>query len=85
MAKKKGRWPKVRRVNLNHNAHGQNITVKIAKILKFGTPPHEKVDGKALPYRVYKPFFNLVLKYIKTALKQPLGKKLEETLTRLKR
>jgi hypothetical protein len=43
--------------------------VEIAKILKFSTPPHEKVDRKALPYRVYKPFFNLVLKYIKTALK----------------
>jgi hypothetical protein len=85
MAEKKGRWPKVGRVDLNHNAHGQNITVEIAKILEFGTPPHEKLDRKALPYRVYKPFFNSVLKYIKTALKQPLGKKLEETLTRLKR
>jgi hypothetical protein len=69
MAKKKGWWPKVGRVDLNHNAHGQNITVKIAKILEFGALPHEKADGKALLYRVYKPFFNLVLKYIKTALK----------------
>ena len=69
MAKKKGWWPKVGRVNLNHNAHGQNITVKIAKILKFGAPPHKKLDRKALPYRVYKPFFNSVLKYIKIALK----------------
>jgi hypothetical protein len=69
MAEKKGRWPDVGRVDLNHNAHGQNITVEIAKILEFGAPPHEKSDGKALPYRVYKPFFNSVLKYIKTALK----------------
>jgi hypothetical protein len=85
MAEKKGRWPDVGRVDPNHNAHSQNITVKIAKILEFGAPPHKKLDGKALPYRVYKPFFDLVLKYIKIALKQPLGKKLEETLTRLKR
>jgi hypothetical protein len=69
MAEKKSRWPKVGRVNPNHNTHGQNITVEIAKILEFGASPHEKADGKALPYRVYKPFFNLVLKYIKTALK----------------
>ena len=69
MAKKKGRWPNIGRVNLNHNAHGQNITVKIAKILEFGTPPYKKADGKALPYRVYKPFFDLVSKYIKTAIK----------------
>ena len=69
MAEKKGRWPNVGRVDPNYNAHSQNITVKIAKILKFGTPPHKKADGKALPYRVYKPFFNLVLKYIEIALK----------------
>ena len=69
MAEKKGQWPKVGRVNLNYNAHGQNITVKIAKILEFGALPHEKLDGKALPYRVYKPFFDSVLKYIKIALK----------------
>ncbi|XTI83595.1 hypothetical protein V2W45_1338690 [Cenococcum geophilum] len=85
MAEKKGRWPEVGRVDPNHNAHSQNITVEIAKILEFSTPPHEKADGKALPYRVYKPFFNLVLKYIKIALKQPTRKKLEETLIRLKR
>jgi len=85
MAEKKGRWPKVGRVDLNYNAHGQNITVKIAKILEFSTPPHEKANRKALPYRVYKPFFNSVLKYIKTALKQPTRKKLEETFMRLKR
>jgi len=85
MAGRKGRWPKVGCVDLNYNAYSQNITVKIAKILKFSTPPHKKVDRKALPYRVYKPFFDLVLKYIKTALKQPTRKKLEETLMRLKR
>ena len=50
MAKKKGRWPKVGRVNLNHNAYSQNITVKIAKILEFGPPPYKKVDRKNLPY-----------------------------------
>ena len=57
------------RVDLNHNAHGQNITVKIAKILKFGAPPHKKADRKNLPHRIYKPFLSLVLKFIKTALK----------------
>ena len=85
MAKKKGHWPEVGRINPNHNAYGQNITVKIAKILKFGALPHEKVDRKNLPYWIYKPFLSLVLKFIKIALKQPLGKKLEETITRLKR
>ena len=69
MAEKKGRWPKVGRVDLNYNAHGQNITVKIAKILEFGAPLYEKVDAKNLPYWIYKPFLSLVLKFIKTALK----------------
>ena len=66
MAEKKGRWPEVGRVDPNHNAHGQNITVEIAKILEFGAPPHEKVDGKNLPYRIYKPFLSSVLKFIET-------------------
>ena len=84
MAEKKGRWPEVGRVDPNHNAHGQNITVEIAKILEFGAPPHEKADGKNLLYEIYKPFLNLILKFIKTALKQPSGKKLEETIIYLK-
>jgi len=48
MAEKKGRWPEVGRVDPNHNAHSQNITVEIAKILKFGALLHEKADRKNL-------------------------------------
>jgi len=50
MAKKKDHWPEVGRVNPNHNAHSQNITVEIAKILKFGAPLHKKADRKNLPH-----------------------------------
>ena len=84
MAEKKGRWPEVGRVDLNYNAHSQNIMVEITKILEFGAPPHEKADGKNLLYWIYKPFLSSILKFIKIALKQPLGKKLEETITRFK-
>jgi len=84
MAEKKSHWPEVGRIDLNHNAHSQNITVEIAKILKFGAPPHKKADGKNLPHQIYKPFLSSVLKFIKTALKQPSGRKLKKTIMHFK-